>query len=188
MHLISYQMEALKHTGLNRPKHSAPLSDLIIIINFSLRAGHVLYTSHIRIWDRDVSPVTPSSECFLLRSVTETWRLSTATAWMWFWSRWTKSSWRSSSNCRTCVAHRFAYWLLLVCGGEFKVVSPVVMLLIPVCLCLCVAGVVGQRAGEERGHRSRRSPHDPHEADRWYVTPVLHSRLHRLPQTSTQSH
>lgn len=47
------------------------------------------------------------------------------------------------------------------------------MLLNPVLLSLCAAGVVGQRAGEERGHRSRRSPHDPHEADRWYVTTVL---------------
>lgn len=39
------------------------------------------------------------------------------------------------------------------------------------------AGVGGQRAGEEWGHRSRRSPHDPHEADRWYVTSDIHTTL-----------
>lgn len=37
------------------------------------------------------------------------------------------------------------------------------------------AGVVGQRAGEERSHWSRWSPYDAHETDRWCVYTLKHS-------------
>ncbi len=48
-------------------------------------------------------------------------------------------------------------------------------------LCVWAAGVVGQRAGEERSHWSRWGSHDAHETDRWCVHTQMQIMLQCIP-------
>ncbi len=48
-------------------------------------------------------------------------------------------------------------------------------------MCVWAAGVVGQRAGEERSHWSRWGSHDAHETDRWCVHTQMQIMLQCIP-------